>query len=90
MKSAEIREKTGLSEKALRLYEDKGLVTPEMREQGSRRIREYSEEDLAVKLAVRDTVLKTTQEILKDVTTRDEAEKILGENRKYCKISRKA
>jgi len=52
MKSAEIREKTGLTEKALRLYEDKGLVTPQMREQGSRRIREYSEEDLAVLMTV--------------------------------------
>lgn len=52
MKSAEIREKTGLSEKALRLYEDKGLVTPEMRQQGSRYIREYSEEDLAVLMTV--------------------------------------
>lgn len=52
MKSSEIREKTGLTEKAMRLYEDKGLVTPQIREQGSRRIREYSEEDLAVLMTV--------------------------------------
>ncbi|MBR7112243.1 MAG: stage II sporulation protein R [Clostridia bacterium] len=36
-----------------------------------------SEEDQALKLAVRDAVLHKTQEILKGVTTRDEAETLL-------------
>ena len=48
MKAGEIRQKTGLTEKAMRLYEDKGLVHPEIHEQGNRRYREYSEDDLAV------------------------------------------
>ena len=52
MKASEIREKTGLTEKAMRLYEDKGLVHPDIREQGSRRFREYSEDDLAVLMTV--------------------------------------
>jgi len=52
MKSSEIREQTGLTEKAMRLYEDKGLITPQIREQGGRRFREYSEDDLAVLMTV--------------------------------------
>lgn len=52
MKPSEVRERTGLTEKALRLYEDKGLIAPAVREQGSRRVREYSEEDLAVLMTV--------------------------------------
>ncbi len=52
MKASEIREKTALSEKAMRLYEDKGLVHPEIREQGNRRYREYDEDDLAVLMTV--------------------------------------
>lgn len=39
-----------------------------------------SDEDQALKLTVRDAVLKKTQELLKDATTRDEAEQILGQN----------
>lgn len=52
MKASEIRQKTGLTEKAMRLYEDKGLVHPEIRETGNRRYREYSEDDLAVLMTV--------------------------------------
>lgn len=37
-------------------------------------------EDQALKLAVRDAVLDTTRELLKDTKTRDEAEKLLAEN----------
>lgn len=37
-------------------------------------------EDQALKLAVRDAVLDTTCELLKDTKTRDEAEKLLAEN----------
>lgn len=46
MKLKEICEKTGLSRKTLRLYEEKGLITPEKELKNGREYREYSEIDL--------------------------------------------
>ena len=49
-----------------------------------------SEGDQALKLTVRDAVLKKTQEILKGVTTRDQAEQILRENLEVIRQSAEA
>lgn len=49
-----------------------------------------SDEDQALKLTVRDAVLKKTQEILKGVTTRDEAEQILRENLETIRLGAEA
>lgn len=46
MKLKEICEKTGLSRKTLRLYEEKGLITPQKELKNGREYREYSEIDL--------------------------------------------
>jgi len=46
MKIKEAARETGLTEKAIRFYEAKRLVTPEMREQNGRVFREYTEENL--------------------------------------------
>lgn len=46
MKIKEVSEHTGLSQKAIRLYEEKGLVVPAMTEYSGRYFREYSEIDL--------------------------------------------
>ena len=49
-----------------------------------------SDEDQALKLTVRDAVLKKTQELLEDATTRDEAEKILGQNLEAIRLCAEA
>ena len=41
MKIKEAAEKTGLTEKAIRLYEDKGLIAPPVTEKGGRKFRDY-------------------------------------------------
>lgn len=46
MKRKEICEKTGLTQKALRLYEEKGLIAPRLENAGHNKTREYSQEDL--------------------------------------------
>lgn len=46
MKLKEICEKTGLSRKTLRLYEEKGLIAPQKELKNGREYREYSEIDL--------------------------------------------
>lgn len=46
MKIKEVSEHTGLSQKAIRLYEEKELVVPAMKENSGRYFREYSEADL--------------------------------------------
>lgn len=43
MKIKEAAEKTGLTEKAIRLYEDKGLIAPPVTEKGGRKFRDYDE-----------------------------------------------
>lgn len=47
MKRQEICQKTGLTPKALRLYEEKGLIDPERQNSGHNQVREYSEADLS-------------------------------------------
>ena len=49
-----------------------------------------SDEDQALKLTVRDAVLQKTQEILKDVTTREEAEQILGQSLEQIRLCAEA
>ena len=49
-----------------------------------------SEGDQALKLTVRDAVLKKTQEILKGVTTRTQAEQILRENLEAIRLGAEA
>lgn len=46
MKKKEICERTGLTQKALRLYEEKGLIAPQRDNAGRNRTREYSGADL--------------------------------------------
>lgn len=52
MKIKEVARKTGLTEKAIRYYEHRGLVVPVSSEQNGRRFREYSPEDVAMLEAV--------------------------------------
>lgn len=46
MKIKEVANRTGLTEKTIRYYEEKGLITPEMEMVGKRRFREYTEENI--------------------------------------------
>lgn len=46
MKRKEVCEKAGLTPKALRLYEEKGLIQPQVDASGHNKSREYSQEDL--------------------------------------------
>lgn len=52
MKRKEICQKTGLTPKALRLYEEKGLIFPRTESAGHNKTREYSQEDLELLLAI--------------------------------------
>lgn len=46
MKIKEVVNRTGLTEKTIRYYEEKGLITPEIERIGKRRFREYTEENI--------------------------------------------
>ncbi len=46
MKIKEVAKKTGLTEKSIRFYEEKGLIQPEIKYVANRKFREYSEEDV--------------------------------------------
>lgn len=46
MKLKEVCESTGLSRKTIRLYEEKGLLVPQMEHRNGRDYREYSPEDV--------------------------------------------
>ena len=46
MKIKDAAARTGLSEKAIRFYESKNLITPQMRQLNGRNFREYSEENV--------------------------------------------
>ena len=46
MKLKEVCESTGLSRKTIRLYEEKGLLVPQMERRNGRDYREYSPEDV--------------------------------------------
>ena len=52
MKIKEVSRATGLTEKTIRYYENRGLVIPAAKEQNGRSFREYSEEDVAALRAV--------------------------------------
>ncbi len=47
MKLNEVKRRTGLKHSTIRVYEDRGLVTPDTAERNGRLYREYSEEDVA-------------------------------------------
>ncbi|MDD6024359.1 MAG: MerR family transcriptional regulator [Oscillospiraceae bacterium] len=52
MRRKEICQKTGLTPKALRLYEEKGLISPKTESAGHNKTREYSQEDLELLLTI--------------------------------------
>lgn len=52
MKLKELCERTGLSRKTIRLYEEKGLFTPKKELRNGREYRDYSEEDVRTLLVV--------------------------------------
>ena len=52
MKIKEVSRATGLTEKTIRYYENRGLVIPAAKEQNGRSFRDYSEEDVAALRAV--------------------------------------
>ena len=46
MKIKEVASVTGLTEKTIRFYEEKQLITPEIHMVGERRFREYREQNI--------------------------------------------
>lgn len=52
MKISEVCKKTGLTKRAIRFYTEKGLLSPETYEKGSREYYEYSEDDVKLLKAV--------------------------------------
>ena len=52
MKIKEVSKATGLTEKTIRYYENRGLVIPQAKELNGRSFRDYSEENVAALRAV--------------------------------------
>ena len=52
MKISEVCERTGLTKRTVRFYEEKGLISPKTEYRSGRELREYSEEDIRLLKAV--------------------------------------
>ena len=78
MKRKEICEKTGLTPKALRLYEEKGLIRPDMGYPGHYHTRDYSQDDLRrlEMIAVLRRALFTLEEIRRMLDTPESIQEI--------------
>ena len=58
MKLKEVCEATGLTRKTIRLYEEKGLLVPQKEARNGREYREYSQEDVEVRMARMEDEMK--------------------------------
>ncbi len=83
MKIKEVVKLTGLTEKTIRFYEDKGLIVPEREEINGRAFRSYSREDVERLNLVAD-LRKLDFSISDIVEMRDRPEKIGDILKEYC------
>lgn len=79
MKLKEVCERTGLSKKTIRLYEERNLISPEMRWHNGRNYRQYSEKDVAdlLEIAVLRKSLFSIDEIRSMQKNPDEIDSVL-------------